>query len=59
MPAHVQHKSIRSEHLPRWLASFRETASEHYSPLQSAALVDIAERMAENIAIGLDRRDRS
>jgi hemoglobin len=59
MPAHLQHKFIRSEHLPRWLALFRETTSEHCSPLQSAALVDIAERMAENIAIGLDKRDRS
>jgi hemoglobin len=57
MPAHVQHKFIRSEHLPRWLALFRETASEHCSPLQSAALVNIAERMAENIAIGIERRD--
>jgi hemoglobin len=59
MPAHLRHKSIRSEHLPVWLALFRETASEHCSPLQLAALVDIAERMAENIAISLDRRDRS
>jgi hemoglobin len=58
MPAHLQHKSIRTEHLPRWRALFRETAREHCSPLQSAALVEIAERMAENIAIGLERRDR-
>jgi hemoglobin len=58
MPAHLQHGFIHPEHLPRWLALFRETASEHCSPAQAAALVDIAERMAENLAISLARRDR-
>ena len=59
MSAHLQHSFIRAEHLPIWLALFKQTVRERCSAQQAAVLVDIAERMAENIAISLARRDRS
>lgn len=58
MRAHLQHRSIRAEHIPRWLARFDETLAERCSSAQAAALRDIATRMAENIEIGLERRDQ-
>lgn len=58
MPAHMQHSSIQPEQIPRWLTLFRETAAEHCTPEAAAALVDIAERMAETIEVGLAKRDR-
>jgi hemoglobin len=57
MPAHLQHRSIHADHLPRWLALFRQTLEERCSPLQATVLADIAERMAENIELGLNRRE--
>lgn len=57
-PRHLIRRSIRAEHLPRWLALFRETATEQCSPEGAYALIDIAERMSETLEIGLARRDR-
>jgi hemoglobin len=57
MPAHLRNRSIRANQLPRWLELFRATAAEHCSPQAASALVDIAERMAETLEIGLARRD--
>jgi hemoglobin len=58
MPAHLKHRSIHIEHIPRWLGLFRKTAVEQCSPEGASVLIDIAERMAETLAIGLTRRDR-
>jgi hemoglobin len=58
MRAHIKHQSIRQEHIARWLALFDQTLAERCSPPQAAALRDIAMRMAENIEIGLRRRER-
>jgi hemoglobin len=57
MPAHTRHPSIRAEQLPRWLELFRATAREKCSSETAAVLVEIAERMADNIAFSLDARD--
>jgi hemoglobin len=57
MPAHLHNPSIRAEQLPRWLALFRATATELCEPAAAAVLIDIAERMAESIRLGLERRD--
>ncbi|HLH92196.1 MAG TPA: group III truncated hemoglobin [Xanthobacteraceae bacterium] len=57
MRAHLKHRSIRAEHIPRWLRLFEETLAERCSPPQAAALLDIAVRMAENVRIGLGRRE--
>jgi len=57
MPAHLRNRSIRANQLPRWLELFRATAAEHCTLQAASALVDIAERMAETLEIGLARRD--
>lgn len=57
MPAHLQHRSIRSEHLPRWLKLFEETVSERCSPEGASVLMDIAKRMAETLELALARRE--
>jgi hemoglobin len=57
MPAHLKHRSIHAEHLPRWLGLFRQTAVERCSAEGASVLIDIAERMAETLEIGLTRRD--
>ncbi len=57
MPAHLKHASIHPDQLPRWLTLFRETAGEHCGPEGSHALIDIAERMAQTLEIGLTRRN--
>lgn len=57
MPAHLKHSSIRTEHIPRWLGLFRKTAVDQCSPEGASVLIDIAERMAETLEIGLTRRD--
>lgn len=57
MPAHLRNPSIGSALLPRWLEIFRKTAAEHCSPQAASVLTDIAQRMAETLQIGLDRRD--
>jgi len=57
MPAHLKHRSIHAEYLPRWLELFRETVVEQCSPEGASVLIDIAERMAETLEIGLTRRD--
>ncbi len=57
MPAHLRNRSIRADQLPRWLKLFRNTAAEQCSPQIASVLVDIAERMAETLEIGLARRD--
>jgi hemoglobin len=57
MPAHLRNRSIRVDQLPRWLELFRDTAAEQCPPEIASGLVDIAERMAETLEIGLARRD--
>jgi len=57
MPAHLKHGSIHTEHIPRWLGLFRKTAVDQCSPEGASVLIDIAERMAETLEIGLTRRD--
>ncbi len=59
MPAHLRHGSIAADQLPRWLALFRETVAEHCTPEAGGILVDIAERMAETLAVGLAHRDQT
>ena len=58
MRAHLQHGSIRLEHIPQWLGLWEATLAERCEPPQAAALRDIAVRMMENIEIGLRRRDQ-
>jgi hemoglobin len=58
MRAHLKHRSIRVDHIPRWLALFDATLAASCSTAQADALRDIAVRMAENIELGLARRDR-
>jgi hemoglobin len=57
MRAHLQNPSIHVDQLPRWLELFRATATEQCSPQAASVLIDIAERMAETLEIGLARRD--
>lgn len=57
MPAHLRNRSIRADQLSRWLELFRDTAAEQCSLEAASVLVDIAERMAETLEIGLARRD--
>ena len=59
MRAHLQHRSIRVEHIRRWFELFDATLAECCAPAPAAALRDIAVRMAENIEIGLKRRDQT
>jgi len=56
MPAHIRHPSIQPDQLPRWLELFRKTARSMCPPEAADVLIDIAERMAESIKIGLERR---
>ncbi|MGH9549499.1 MAG: group III truncated hemoglobin [Terriglobales bacterium] len=56
MPAHLRHRSIRADHIPRWLELFRDTATERCSPEGASALIDIAERMAETLELGLAKQ---
>jgi hemoglobin len=58
MPAHLRHASVRAELLPRWLDLFRRTTAEHCTPESARALIDIAERMAQTLEIGLARKDQ-
>ena len=53
MPAHLKHSSIHADHIPQWLALFRQTAVEQCAPEGALVLIDIAERMAETLEIGL------
>jgi hemoglobin len=57
MPAHLRNRSIRADQLTHWLELFRETATEQCTTESASVLIDIAERMAETLKIGLDRRD--
>lgn len=57
MPAHLRHVSIRPELLPQWLVLFRQTARDLCPRPAADVLIDIAERMAESIRIGLAQRD--
>lgn len=56
MPAHLRHAAIQPAHLPRWLELFRGACRERLEPGDADLLIDIAERMAENLALSLDRR---
>jgi hemoglobin len=56
IPAHMKHSSIRQEQIPRWLHLFRETVAERCTPEAAAALIDIAERMADSIRVSLSRQ---
>jgi hemoglobin len=56
IPAHMKHASILQEQMLRWLHLFRETAVERCTQEAAAALIDIAERMADSIRVSLSRR---
>ena len=56
MPAHLRHASVCAELLPRWLELFRQTSDKHCTSESARALVDIAERMAQTLEIGLARK---
>jgi hemoglobin len=58
MPAHLRHASIQATQLTRWLALFEETVQEMAPADEQARLMRIAHAMAENLQIGLERRDR-
>jgi hemoglobin len=58
MPAHLRHRSIQVDLLPRWLELFRETVAERCSPEGASVLNDIAVRMAETREIGLAEREQ-
>ena len=53
----MRHASIGAEQLSRWLLLFQETLAERCTREISEVLFDIAERMAENIRVGLSHRD--
>ena len=42
MPAHLKHCSIHADHIPQWLALFRQTAVKQCAPEGASALIDIA-----------------
>ena len=52
------HGSIHPDQLPRWFELFHQTASEHCESKGAQALIDIAERMAQTLQIGLTREER-
>jgi truncated hemoglobin YjbI len=56
MPAHLKHRSIEAEQIPQWLALFCETATEQCPQKSASVLIDIAERMAEALELGLSKR---
>ncbi len=57
IPAHARWPAIRADLLPRWLAIFGETARDLCTPVRADVLIDIAQRMAETLAISLKKRD--
>jgi hemoglobin len=57
LPAHMRHRSIGVVELSRWLSLFEETLHERCPPEMSEVLLDIANRMAENIQLGIARRE--
>lgn len=59
MPAHMKHASISESQLPRWLAIFKETCQDLCQPVEASYLIDISERMADNLAISLARRPKA
>lgn len=58
MPAHLRH-SFGAAEASRWLALFKETLAERCSPEIGDVLFDIANRMAENILVGLANQNRT
>jgi hemoglobin len=56
IPAHLKHRPIQRDLIPRWLRLFRSTALAECSPQGAAVLIDIAERMAETLSISLEKR---
>jgi len=59
MPAHLKHRSIEADQIPRWLVLFRETATEQCCLKSATVLIDIAQRMAETLELGLNKRSGS
>src|SRR5690242_16273725 len=57
MPAHLKHYSIDTSQIPMWLELFRETAIQECHPEGASVLIDIAERMAQTLEVGIARRD--
>jgi len=57
MPAHWRHAAIRAEHLPIWLKLFEEAVQNVVPEQARGEFLRIAQAMAENLALGLDRRD--
>jgi len=59
IPAHLRHSQIKASLLPRWLLLFRQAARDVCEKEAADRLIEIAERMAESIAISLARRETS
>jgi hemoglobin len=57
MPAHLKHASIKAGQLKRWLALFEQTVDEIVAPDLRARFMHVANAMADNLRISLDRRD--
>jgi hemoglobin len=57
MPAHIKQLSIQASHIPIWLDLFETTIDEMVPEDHKAIFLKIARAMAENLAIGLERRD--
>jgi hemoglobin len=53
MVAHMRLKMVRPEHFERWLALFRETATELCDPEVAALFVGKAENIARSLQLGM------
>ncbi|HWG06858.1 MAG TPA: group III truncated hemoglobin, partial [Beijerinckiaceae bacterium] len=57
MPAHLQHRHIRAEHAPIWLALFDKTINRLCTPQEALAFHAVAVAMIENLVMGLAKRE--
>jgi len=57
MAAHLRHGSIREEHMQRWLELFAKAVEQEIAPEHRLAFLNVANAMAENLRISLERRD--
>jgi hemoglobin len=53
MIAHMRLKMVRPEHFERWLALFRETATELCDPETAALFIGKAENIARSLQLGM------
>jgi hemoglobin len=57
MAAHLRHESIREEHMQRWLELFAKAVAQEIPAEHRLAFLNVANAMAENLRISLQRRD--